>query len=65
MVFLGNLSAVLQVKVTNGLFRLYTWTERMPGQIVGREKKAMAKYTHSDTRIADGGAAVRIDIIIG
>ena len=37
----------------------------MPGQIVGRNQKTMAKYTHSDIRSADGGATVKVDYVIG
>ena len=37
----------------------------MPGQIVRRNKKTMAKYTHSDIRSADGGATVMVDYVIG
>ena len=37
----------------------------MAGQIVGRNQKAMAKYTHSDIRSADGDATVKVDYVIG
>ena len=37
----------------------------MPRQIVGRDQKTMAKYTHSDIRNADGGATVKVDYFIG
>ena len=37
----------------------------MPGQIVGRNQKSMAKHTHSDIRNADGGATLKFDHVIG
>ena len=37
----------------------------MPGQIIGRDQKTVAKYTHSDIRYADGGAIMKVDYVTG
>ena len=36
----------------------------MPGEIVGRDQKTMARYTHNDIRNADGGATVKVDYVM-
>ena len=36
----------------------------MPGQIVGRDQKTVADYTHGEIRSADGGATVKVDYLI-